>query len=114
VGSICTGAFVLAHAGLLDGRRAATHWFFAAELAKRYPKVNVDPEPIWIQDDNFYTSAGVTAGIDLSLALLEEDHGAALALEVARVLVGLPAPPSQPSPVQCIARDTINGAQATA
>jgi transcriptional regulator GlxA family with amidase domain len=87
VGSICTGAFLLAHAGLLDGRRAATHWAFAAELAKRYPKVNVDPEPIWVQDDNFYTSAGVTAGIDLSLALLEEDHGAALALEVARVLV---------------------------
>jgi transcriptional regulator GlxA family with amidase domain len=87
VGSICTGAFLLARAGLLDGRRAATHWAFAAELAKRYPNVNVDPEPIWIQDDNFYTSAGVTAGIDLSLALLEEDHGAALALEVARVLV---------------------------
>ena len=87
VGSICTGAFLLAHAGLLDGRRAATHWAFADELAKRYPKVNVDPEPIWVQDDNFYTSAGVTAGIDLSLALLEEDHGAALALEVARVLV---------------------------
>ena len=87
VGSICTGAFLLAHAGLLDGRRVTTHWAFAAELAKRYPKVNVDSEPIWIQDDNFYTSAGVTAGIDLSLALLEEDHGAALALEVARVLV---------------------------
>jgi transcriptional regulator GlxA family with amidase domain len=89
VGSICTGAFLLARAGLLDGRRVATHWAFAAELAKRYPKVNVDPEPIWAQDDNFYTSAGVTAGIDLSLALLEEDHGAALALEVARVLVVL-------------------------
>jgi transcriptional regulator GlxA family with amidase domain len=87
VGSICTGAFLLAQAGLLDGRRAATHWAFAAELARRHPKVNVDPEPIWIQDDNIYTSAGVTAGIDLSLALLEEDHGAALALEVARVLV---------------------------
>jgi transcriptional regulator GlxA family with amidase domain len=87
VGSICTGAFLLARAGLLDGRRVATHWAFAGELAKRYPKVTVDPEPIWAQDDNFYTSAGVTAGIDLSLALLEEDHGAALALEVARVLV---------------------------
>ena len=87
VGSICTGAFLLADAGLLDGRRATTHWAFAAELAKRYPKVKVDPEPIWVQDDNFYTSAGVTAGIDLALALLEEDHGAALALEVARVLV---------------------------
>jgi transcriptional regulator GlxA family with amidase domain len=58
VGSICTGAFLLAHAGLLDGRRVATHWAFAAELAKRYPKVSVDPEAIWAQDDNFYTSAG--------------------------------------------------------
>ena len=61
VGSICTGAFLLAHAGLLDGRPVATHWAFAAELAKRYPKVKVDPEPIWVQDGNFYTSAGVTA-----------------------------------------------------
>lgn len=87
VGSICTGAFLLAHAGLLDDRRAATHWAFAAELARRYPKVRVDAEPIWVQDGNFYTSAGVTAGIDLCLALLEEDHGAALALEVARTLV---------------------------
>ncbi len=87
VGSICTGAFLLAHTGLLDGRRVATHWAFAAELARRYPKVSVDPEPIWVQDENFYTSAGVTAGIDLSLALLEEDHGAALALAVARELV---------------------------
>ena len=87
VGSICTGTFLLAKAGLLDGRRAATHWKFAAELAKRFPKVNVDPEPIWIQDGNYYTSAGVTSGIDLSLALLEEDHGAALALEVARTMV---------------------------
>jgi transcriptional regulator GlxA family with amidase domain len=87
VGSICTGSFLLAEAGLLDGRRATTHWAFAPELAKRFPKVNVDPAPIWVQDGNYYTSAGVTAGIDLSLALLEEDHGAALALEVARVLV---------------------------
>jgi hypothetical protein len=62
-----------------------THWAFAPKLARRYPKVNVKPEPIWIQDHQFYTSAGVTAGIDLCLALLEEDHGAALALEVARV-----------------------------
>lgn len=87
VGSICTGAFLLAHAGLLDGRRATTHWAFAAELARRHPKVEVDPDPIWVQDGNLYTSAGVTSGIDLSLALLEEDHGAALALEVARTLV---------------------------
>jgi len=87
VGSICTGTFLLAQAGLLDGRRVATHWAFAADLARRYPKVTVDPDPIWIQDGNYYTSAGVTSGIDLSLALLEEDHGAALALEVARMMV---------------------------
>jgi transcriptional regulator GlxA family with amidase domain len=87
VGSICTGTFLLAQAGLLDGRRVGTHWCFAAELAKRYPKIKVDPDPIWIQDGNYYTSAGVTSGIDLSLALVEEDHGAALALEVARIMV---------------------------
>jgi transcriptional regulator GlxA family with amidase domain len=77
IGSICTGTFLLAYTGLLDGRRVTTHWAFASELARRYPKVNVKPDPIWIQDDQFYTSAGVTAGIDLCLALLEEDHGAA-------------------------------------
>jgi transcriptional regulator GlxA family with amidase domain len=87
VGSICTGTFLLAQAGLLDGRRVTTHWRFAAELARRYPKVRVDPDPIWVQDGNYYTSAGVTSSIDLSLALLEEDHGAALALEVARMMV---------------------------
>ncbi len=87
VGSICTGAFLLAGAGLLDGRRVTTHWAFASELASRFPKVKVDPTPIWIQDGNIYTSAGVTSGIDLSLALIEEDHGSSLALEVARNLV---------------------------
>ena len=87
IGSICTGAMILAEAGLLDGRRAATHWGIAAELSKRFPKVKVEPEPIWIRDGKFYTSAGITSGIDLALALLEEDHGAALALEVARIMV---------------------------
>jgi transcriptional regulator GlxA family with amidase domain len=87
VGSICTGAALLAQAGLLDGRRATTHWGFAGDLARRFPKVRVDSDPIWVQDGNYYTSAGVTSGIDLCLALVEEDHGAALALEVARVLV---------------------------
>jgi transcriptional regulator GlxA family with amidase domain len=87
IGSICTGTFLLAQAGLLNGRRVTTHWRFAAELARRYPKVKVDSDPIWIQDGNYYTTAGVTSGIDLSLALLEEDHGAALALDVARMLV---------------------------
>jgi len=87
VGSICTGAFLLAAAGLLDGRRATTHWAFAKTLAGRFPAVNVDPEPIWIRDGKFYSSAGVTSGIDLSLALLEEDHGRRIALAVARTLV---------------------------
>ncbi len=89
VGSICTGTFLLAQAGLLDGRRVTTHWRFATELARRYPKVQVDPNPIWIQDGHYYTTAGVTSGIDLSLALLEDDHGAALALDVARMMVVL-------------------------
>jgi transcriptional regulator GlxA family with amidase domain len=87
VGSICTGAFLLARAGLLDGRRVTTHWAFARELESRFPQVKVDPTPIWIQDGNIYTSAGVTSGIDLSLALIEEDHGSSLALAVARNLV---------------------------
>jgi transcriptional regulator GlxA family with amidase domain len=87
IGSICTGTFLLAQAGLLDGRRVTTHWRFAAQLARRYPKIQVDPDPIWIQDGRYYTTAGVTSGIDLSLALLEDDHGAALALDVARMMV---------------------------
>ncbi|HVE16641.1 MAG TPA: GlxA family transcriptional regulator [Chthoniobacterales bacterium] len=87
VGSVCTGAFLLARTGLLDGRRATTHWSFSAQLAAAFPEVEVDAAPIWIRDGKYYTSAGVTAGIDLSLALVEEDHGAALALQVARNLV---------------------------
>lgn len=85
--AICTGALVLADAGLLDGRRAVTHWSFCDRLAREYPKVTVDPEPIFLKDGNIYTSAGITAGIDLSLALVEEDHGHAVALEIARFLV---------------------------
>lgn len=87
VGSVCTGAWLLAAAGLLDGRRATTHWAFAHLLAKRFPAVKVDPEPIWVKDGNVYSSAGATSGIDLSLALVEEDHGRKVALEVARMLV---------------------------
>jgi transcriptional regulator GlxA family with amidase domain len=86
-GSICTGAFVLAAAGLLDGKRATTHWALAHELARDHPKVKVDVEPIFVRDGGVYTSAGVTAGIDLALALIEEDHGRKLALRVARSLV---------------------------
>ncbi len=85
--SVCTGAFILAAAGLLDGRRATTHWRWAAELARRYPKVTVDPEPIFTRDGDLWTSAGITAGMDLALALIEEDHGHALALAIARELV---------------------------
>lgn len=87
LGSVCTGAYVLAAAGLLDGKRAATHWAHAATLAARYPMVSVDADPIWIKDGKTYTSAGVTAGIDLALALVEEDLGSAVALQIARELV---------------------------
>jgi transcriptional regulator GlxA family with amidase domain len=84
---ICTGAFLLVEAGLLQGRHATTHWLWAPALAAQYPSVTVNPNPIWIQDGHIYTSAGVTAGIDLSLALVEEDCGNAMALDVARGLV---------------------------
>lgn len=87
VTSVCTGAFLLARAGLLDGRRATTHWEWCAELAHRFPAVTVEPDPIFVADGNVRTSAGVTAGMDLALALVEEDHGHALALQVARRLV---------------------------
>ncbi len=87
VASVCTGAFALAAAGLLDGRRATTHWVAASELARRHPRVQVDPEPIYIRDGSVWTSAGVTAGMDLALALVEEDHGRELALSIARHLV---------------------------
>jgi transcriptional regulator GlxA family with amidase domain len=87
VASICTGAFLLAAAGLLDGKEAVTHWRFCDRLAKEFPKVKVRPEPIFLKDGSVYTSAGITAGIDLSLALVEEDHGHRAALDVARFLV---------------------------
>jgi transcriptional regulator GlxA family with amidase domain len=85
--SVCTGALLLAEAGLLDGRRATTHWAWCESLARRHPRVDVDPDSIFVRDGRLYTSAGVTAGIDLALALVEEDHGRDLALEVARRMV---------------------------
>ena len=85
--SVCTGAFLLAAAGLLDGRRATTHWSAAKELVKRYPMVQVDPEPIFLRDGPIWTSAGVTAGMDLALALVEEDLDRDAALAIARQLV---------------------------
>ncbi|MDH6578366.1 DJ-1/PfpI family protein [Kitasatospora sp. MAP5-34] len=87
VASICTGAFVLAELGLLDGRRATTHWRYAAELGRRYPKVTVEPDSIYVRDGRVLTSAGVSAGIDLALALVEDDLGPDAAREVARDLV---------------------------
>jgi transcriptional regulator GlxA family with amidase domain len=87
VTSVCTGAFLLARAGLLDGRRATTHWASCADLAERYPAVTVEPDPIFVRDGGVATSAGVTAGMDLALALVEEDLGRDTALAAARWLV---------------------------
>jgi transcriptional regulator GlxA family with amidase domain len=87
VASVCTGAFVLAEAGVLDGRRATTHWRFCDALAQQYPAVTVEPDPIFVRDGNVITSAGVTAGMDLALALVEDDLGRELSLAVARRLV---------------------------
>lgn len=87
VTSVCTGALLLAEAGLLDGKQVATHWAFADELASRYPKVRVDADPIYVKDGRVYTSAGVTSGMDLALALVEEDLGREIALAAARWLV---------------------------
>jgi transcriptional regulator GlxA family with amidase domain len=87
VASVCSGAFLLAEAGLLDGRRATTHWASCPELRRRHPEVQVESDPIFVRDGDVYTSAGVTAGMDLALALVDEDYGRALALEVARWLV---------------------------
>lgn len=102
LGAVCTGAFALAAAGLLDGRRAVTHWQWCDRLARDYPHVRVDAEPIYIRDGNVYTSAGVTAGMDLALAMVEEDHGTDVALQIARELVLFlrrPGGQSQFSPV---------------
>ena len=87
LGAVCVGSFLLAEAGLLNGRRATTHWKFGRELAARHPRVRVEHDPLWVKDGNIYTSAGISAGIDLALAWVEEDCGAALAHEAARELV---------------------------
>ncbi|MBG6056902.1 transcriptional regulator GlxA family with amidase domain [Cryobacterium sp. MP_M5] len=87
VTSVCSGAFLLAAAGLLDGRRATTHWAECDTLGRAYPRVAVEPDAIYVQDGNVWTSAGVTAGIDLALALVADDHGRAAAATVARRLV---------------------------
>jgi len=85
--SVCSGAFILAEAGLLDGRRATTHWMYAELLARRYPRVTVDPKVLYVHDGNVFTSAGTAAGIDLCLYLVRLDHGADVANMIARRMV---------------------------
>src|SRR5215470_7349482 len=87
LGAVCVGAFLIAEAGLLNGRTATTHWRFGREMASRFPRVHVQHAPLWVKDGNIYTSAGISAGIDLALAWVEEDCGAGLAHEAARELV---------------------------
>ena len=88
--SVCSGAFALAHAGLLDGRRAATHWAWAGELARRFPAVEVDPDALYVDEGEVMTSAGLSAGIDLSLHVVRKDFGAAAGARVARHMVAAP------------------------
>lgn len=85
--TVCTGAFIAARAGLLDGRRVATHWLYAERLQREFPELVVDADPIFVRDGDVWTSAGVTAGIDLALALVEDDHGVEVAQHIARSLV---------------------------
>jgi transcriptional regulator GlxA family with amidase domain len=88
--SVCSGAFALAHAGLLDGRRAATHWAWAGELARRFPAIEVDPDALYVDEGEVMTSAGLSAGIDLSLHVIRKDFGAAAGERVARHMVAAP------------------------
>ena len=87
VASVCSGSFLLARAGLLEGKTVTTHWSRAAELTEAHPELTVDPNPIFLREGDLWTSAGVTSGMDLSLAMVEDDHGAELAVEIARWLV---------------------------
>jgi transcriptional regulator GlxA family with amidase domain len=118
VASICTGAFLLAEAGLLDGRRATTHWSSCGALARDYPRVHVETDPLYVRDGNVITSAGVTAGIDMALSLVEEDMGRAAALRVARWLVlflhrsGSQAQFSSHLSLQVAERPALSGLQA--
>ncbi len=115
VATVCTGAFLAAAAGLLDGRRVTTHWASAGRLAAEFPSLRVEPDPLYIQDGAFWTSAGVTAGIDLALALVQDDLGSEVAQTVARWLVMfLHRPGGQTqfaSPVWVPARRTVGGAR---
>ncbi|RKR86420.1 AraC family transcriptional regulator with amidase-like domain [Micromonospora pisi] len=109
VASVCTGSTVLAEAGLLTNRRATTHWMYAEQFARRYPDVRVDPEPIYVRDGNIATSGGVTSALDLTLAFIEEDHGAALARGVALGTVAyLQRPGGQAQLSMFVARHTTD------
>jgi transcriptional regulator GlxA family with amidase domain len=105
VASVCTGAYALAASGLVEGRRVATHWNFVADLARRFPTLRVDAHSLHVRDGKYYSSAGVLAGIDLTLALIEEDHGTRASMEVAREMVCYMKRPGQQAqhsiPLQC-------------
>lgn len=101
IGSICSGALVLAECGLLDGRKATTHWLYCDELTHCYPKVRVEPDKIFVRDGNRYTSGGITAGIDMALSLIEEDWGWELAASVARALLMFMRRPGGQSQFSC-------------
>ena len=111
VASVCTGAFLLAETGLLHGKLAVTHWSSCSEFAERYPSVRLDPEPIFVHDDNLWTSAGVTSGLDMALAMIESDVSRSLALKIAQQLVtylvrpGTQAQFSRPLMAQCTATE---------
>lgn len=87
IGSVCTGALILAHAGVLNGRRATTHWNFAGRLAATFPEIKVEANTIFVKDGPVYSCAGVTASVDLALAMVEEDHGRSIALRIAKQLI---------------------------
>jgi transcriptional regulator GlxA family with amidase domain len=100
IASICTGAFLLAQTGLLAGRRATTHWKSCSRLQQSYPDIMVDPDPIYLHEGRIWTSAGVTAGIDLSLALVQEDLGRSVAMQVARQPRGVSQTARRPVAIQ--------------
>ena len=87
IASVCTGIYALAPSGLLDGRTVTTHWRFAGDVARRFPKLKVDPDALFVKDGSFFTAGGITASVDLALAFIEEDYGPRIALSVARELV---------------------------
>ena len=109
--SVCTGSLVLAKAGLLDGRRATTHWIALPEMKANYPEVVVDCDALFIRDDHIATSAGITSGMDLALALVEEDYGKKLSLDVARMLVLYLKRPGGAESVQCSTAAADRGRQ---